>query len=646
MSAVIVADGPVVPDGLRVELARYLRGHDVRVLDDPGASMPPRGAVAVLFLPTWTPAQVADLGLRAADAGAMAIPVRCDGASTLVGPVAGRGVIGCPGCAEDARLRIQGALPGEPAQLAFGGTLVPATLPTLAALLSEIARNPVTSAGKMWILRGIDCVVSVHRVRPRPGCPTCQPVSDDSAGAARFTLVARPVPRPDELRQPNPATAGGRLGGVLVDRRLGPVEHILHTNGLPLPLAAASFTAIAGSYQAGYGRAVSVAHAERTALFEAVERQLGMRPHARRTALMASFAELGPDRAVDPVTLGLPDPRYHGHPAFRLTPYRPDLRTRWVYGWSLTSGRALAVPEHVAYWGIRANPDAPRFLDESSSGCGLGSSLEEAALYGLFEVAERDAFLMAWYARTPLRRVAVPDDDAMVPHLVDRLDPLGYELMFFDASNEFGLPAVVSLALHRAPDSIAPHAHFAAGAHPDPLTALRSAAAEVAVAVYGVAAAVRQHPDSLDRDRLLRMLADPTEVHTIDDHVALYTLPEARPRYEFLLGCDDPVDWRELWPRPKKRVHDLRCLLTDLVARLADVGLETIVVDQTDPWIRDRLGLHAAKVIVPGSLPMTFGHVHHRIRSLPRLLHTPVRLGRAPSVLDYGDLPIYPHPFP
>jgi ribosomal protein S12 methylthiotransferase accessory factor len=432
----------------------------------------------------------------------------------------------------------------------------------------------------------------------------------------------------------------------LVDRRLGPVERLLRTDGLPLPLAAADFTVDGGRQHGGYGRGSTVAEAERTALFEAVERQLGMRPHARRTALTASFDELGPDRAVDPATLGLPDPRYHAHPGYRLTPYHPGVPTRWVYGWSLSTGAARAVPEHVAYWGIRPAPDAPRFLDESSNGCGLGNSIEEAALYGLLEVAERDAFLMAWYARTPLRRVAVPDDDPMVPHLVDRLDPLGYDLMFFDASNDFGLPAVVSLALHRDPGSAAPQAHFAAGAHPDPRTALRSAAAEVAVAVYAVAASIRQHPDHLDRDRVLRMLADPTEVRTIDDHVALYTLPEARPRYEFLLDGDDPVDCHELWPDRPQPVTDLTRFLTDLVGQLADAGMETIVVDQTDPWTQHRLGLHAAKVIVPGSLPMTFGHVYQRTRNLPRLLHTPVRLGRASTVLDYADLALHPHPFP
>lgn len=70
------------------------------------------------------------------------------------------------------------------------------------------------------------------------------------------------------------------------------------------------------------------------------------------------------------------------------------------------------------------------------------------------------------------------------------------------------------------------------------------------------------------------------------------------------------------------------------------------MVDQTDPATRDRLGLHAAKVIVPGTLPMTFGHVNRRTLGLPRLLEVPARLGRVPTVRQHADLPLHPHPFP
>ncbi len=631
---------------LRFELAAHPAGRRVTVLDDIGAEMPQQG-VAVALLSQWTPAEVIDLGQRAADSAATVVPLRFDGQLTVMGPAVGRGLPGCLVCAEDARLRISGPMPGDPTLQEFGGTPVPALLPLLAAMLVEAEGESMPLTGKVWMLRGSDLTASVHSIRSRPGgCPQCSPVPDDSPEAVRLTPAARPLPRLGELRQPNPATSGGRLRHELLDPRHGPVLRLQHTDGLAVPLVTAAFAIGGSAGQAGYGRAITVSEAERTALFEAVERQNGLRPHGRRTVLTASFTELGAHRAVDPASLGLHDPRYHDHPAFGLTPYHPELTTQWVHGWSLTADRARAVPEQVAYYGVpRAN--STRFLYESSNGCGLGNSPEEAALYGLLEVAERDAFLMAWYARTPLRLVAPAAEDPLVPHLVDLLHSIGYELMFFDATNDFGIPAVLALALHRDPMSGAPQALCAAGANPDPRIAIRSAAMEVATDVYTLPAAVSRRPEHRDRDRLLAMLDDPTLVRTLDDHVALHTLPEARVRFDFLqTNADDPVDWRDLWPDDPRPVTDLSRLLTDMVARLAASGMEVVVVDQTDPWSRDRLGLHSAKVLVPGALPMTFGHVYRRTSGLPRLLEVPAMLGRSPAVLDHDELDLYPHPFP
>jgi len=69
-------------------------------------------------------------------------------------------------------------------------------------------------------------------------------------------------------------------------------------------------------------------------------------------------------------------------------------------------------------------------------------------------------------------------------------------------------------------------------------------------------------------------------------------------------------------------------------------------LDEPEAQADDALGLSCVKVIVPGSLPMTFGHVNHRTRGLPRLLDVPHRLGRVERPLRYEDLAIDPHPFP
>ncbi|MCE6996495.1 TOMM precursor leader peptide-binding protein [Saccharothrix sp. S26] len=550
--------------------------------------------------------ELADYALGDLDgigAGGPVLPVRFDGALVLIGPVSD-GV--CVRCAEDARLAALGpSVPRQDPGMRLGGLASPAVRPLLAALVDRVSAEPDAYRDKVIAVRTDLATVGEHRVRPRSGgCPTCGPLPEDGPR----TVVRGPVPVvPGTLRGPNPLTAGDALKHELFDLRHGPVGG-MHRIG---DLTVAAVSAELGGGQAGFGRTADYAEAERVALYEAVERHAGMRPRGVTTVLEASYAELG-DRALDPVRLGLPD-----HESPHVVPYRPDVPTRWVHGWSYTRGRPVAVPEHVAYWG---HGEGARFVDETSNGCGTGNSLTEAVLYGLFEVAERDAFLMAWYQRTPLRSLRVRDD--VTAHLADRLEQLGYRLELYDATNDMGVPSVLSLA--RSPRW--PHAFFAAGAGLDPDAAMRSAAAEVAMDVEAGAKRYRVEPGDYDRDRLRRLLREPRLIRGMDDHVNVNGLAEAARRYDFLTP-GPPVEPTV----PDVPLDDLDAVLEHYVRAWEALGLEVIAVDQSDPVVRDRLGLHSAKVIVPGTVPMTFGELNRRTHGIPRL-----RLAGPPL----------PHPFP
>ncbi|MFC5289976.1 YcaO-like family protein [Actinokineospora guangxiensis] len=535
-----------------------------------------------------TPGQPATTTRRAP-----AFPIRHDGPLTYLGPLPHPDAPGCADCAESARREVT-ARPADPAVVA----------PALALAVRAVRKAVTTDA-----LYSVDTTtgrVRGHRVGHRPECPAGAP--------APASVPTRAVP--GTLRVPNPGTALPALRAELVDERHGPITSVSRVDS-PLPLAVVS-AELGGSRQAGVGRTGDFAAAERVALLEALERRCGIGVGAN-AVITASLAELGPD-ALDPRLLGLhPDAAYDSG---ELTRFAPDQPIRWVHGWDHSAGRAIAVPEQVAFWGA----PGPRFLRETSSGCGLGGSREEAALHGFFECAERDAFLMAWYTRAPLPRLRVPAREGFVPHLDDRMADLGYRARYFDATNDLGVPTVLAWAEHRG--GPAPAAFFAAGAHPDPATALRSAAAELALCVVGAAEQARHNPHLYDRARLLPMLDNPDLVRTMDDHVALYGLPEAAPAYTFLregptVDLPAPPPWLADGP-------SLPDLLTHYADHLRPLNLPLFSVDQSDPTPRSRLGLWSTKVIIPGTLPMTFGHRFRRLTNLPRLHATHT----------------LPHPFP
>lgn len=556
------------------------------------------------------------------------LPVRSDGGLVLLGPIFdGSGV--CVACAEDARLAALGPeAPRRDPHMRLGGRGTPALTPLVDALVEQMVAVPGDYRDRVVAVRTDLGVVSTHVVRPRDGgCAVCAPLPADSAELAVVEPAAVPV-RAGELRGANPLTTLDGLREALFDLRHGPVTGVFRTGHLPLAMMSAELVRDHAVPEAGFGRTDDFEQAERVALFEAAERHSGMRPRRCTTVLEASFASLG-EPALDPMRLGQYDPSHVQDPRFRLVPYTPDLRMRWVHGWSYTRSAVVAVPEQVAYWAVHTPPEQ-RFITETSNGCGLGNSLTEAVLHGLFEVAERDAFLMAWYTQTPLPRLAVPADPVL-PHLADRLESLGYELMFFDATNDMGIPVVLTLAAWRGParDGV-PRAFFAAGANPDPVAAMRSAAAEVVVDVESLVDRARAKPEDYQRARLLRLFEEPALVRTMDDHVAVNGLPEALPRHAFLSSSSVGV-----LPSPPQHT-DLQELLSSYVARLGELGLEVIAVDQSDPVVSARLGLYSAKVIVPGTVPMTFGHLYRRTLGLPRLV-----AGR-----EYSSLALHPHPFP
>ncbi|SCL60885.1 TOMM precursor leader peptide-binding protein [Micromonospora peucetia] len=574
---------------------------------------------------------------RAAHAtGRAYLPVRARGTAIEIGPLSSPGVSGCLQCADTRHQAVLGA--GSAATLLADGRPLPLP-PYWRGLIGELVAGQLADDADprtTSVLSVRDGSISRHLIRALPDCPACGALPPDSASAATIALRPRRQPAPDRFRaRPEPPDLA-MLRAELVDFRYGPVTHVHVDRQGPLALSAAELPVPGRSGRlGGYGRAADQPTAQVLALLEAVEREAGRCPQTRRTTTLGSYRELAAD-AVDPARLGLPEPDAVRHPGYRLAPFTPDTVTSWVWAYDLAGDRPVLVPEHAAYYGVdRAG--AARFLYESSSGCAVGGCLEEAILYACLETIERDAFLLTWYAgRTPPALALPPDVDPLTRYLADRIAAEGYTLHLLDVTSDIGIPAVWALAVTDHPDRTDRGATFsAAGAHPDPRRAAAAAVLEVGVNV-AVAPKVARPP----RDRLLAMLADPDLVRELGDHAALYLLPQTLSRFDFTLrdaaaGPARPFDehfagWRDRWLHP-----DLTEVLRRVVDAMASAGTPPLVVDQTGAAER-RLDLAAVKVLAPGAVPMTFGHLNRRV-DLPRLRQA--RLA-APDHL------ILPHPFP
>ncbi|HKR50628.1 MAG TPA: TOMM precursor leader peptide-binding protein [Pseudonocardiaceae bacterium] len=490
-----------------------------------------------------------------------------------------------------------------------------------------------------------ELVVSVHPFLPDPWCAACGDLPDDTEQSA--WIVTRPAPKASlagyRVRPLSGAQDRDRLLTRYVDAQVGIIPSLTKNGDSMFPGARAPIGLRHSFHQSnGSGRTLTVQAAEITAITEAMERYGGLAPCGKRTVVRASYAQLG-DKALDPTTLGLHSETQHALPGFRYQRYHPDLTLSWVWGYSFARQRPLLVPERYAYYGLRHREPAGRaFVSENSNGCALGGCLEEAILYGLLEVAERDAFLMTWYARLPVPRVEVASLRGRTAALIiERIEhTTGYTIHIFDTTMEQRIPCVWVMAVDEQDRPDQPKVMCAAGAHLDPERALEGALLELARQLQY---ATRGYRD--DRDRILAMVADPRKVRVMADHAPLYYAPEVFDRLLFLVDTPRQQTFDEAFHGRPGPNADLSTDLHETIGRYLDTGLDVIVVDQTGP--EHALEQFACvKVIVPGAVPMVFGYDHRRIHGLDRLYHVGYELGYHPRPLIHAELNPHPHPFP
>jgi ribosomal protein S12 methylthiotransferase accessory factor len=476
---------------------------------------------------------------------------------------------------------------------------------------------------------------SCHFFLPDPLCTVCSQLPDDSPAAARISLQPSPKISADSYR----CRPIEELKEVLVkdylDYRTGLLNGKMHNFTLPFADVVVNMPMFIGD-EGVAGRTHSYEVSELTAILEGLERYCGIEPRGKRTVIHDSYRNLK-DQALNPAKVGVHAKEQYARPDFPFKPFDPDRPMNWVWGYSFLQERPILVPELLAYYSLGGGDG---FVYETSNGCALGGSLEEAIFHAILEVVERDSFLMAWYAQLPLPRLDLRSaNDKELQLMVDRVRAVaGYDLYFFNSTMEHGIPSVWAVAKNRKQKGL--NLICAAGAHPDPIRAVKSSIHELAGMML-----VLDEKFEANRKKYEKMLRDPLLVRQMEDHGMLYGLPEAEERLQFLLDDHRPLRTFEEEFKQQTKNANLTDDLRDILQRFRRLGLEVIVVDQTTPVIK-RNGLYCVKVLIPGMLPMTFGHHLTRVTGLERVLRVPMELGYTTKPLTLEQLNPHPHPFP
>jgi ribosomal protein S12 methylthiotransferase accessory factor len=603
---------------------------------------PPRGRsegeqvdaspVALAMFPLDEAAAAMSCETEATGDGLLVCHVGYDATRLVVGPIVARR--GAP-CLQCARLWAP-ALDRGAAAAAAAMPVPDLVAAQLASFVAAFRPGSQRDEAKVLWFDLETLAQSEHRLVPHPDCDRCgrsDPVIPKT--------LREDVPVSAETWREREKPDRARIER-LVDSQFGLVRRFeRETEALVHPMTFAAFVGRDNPRQLeiGVGRAGCQAEDRGIAILEAVERFSSFRPRGGATRITGRFVDVQPV-AIDPRAFILPDPEQYGEPGFNLAAFDPHAPYEWGWAYSIGRRAPVLIPLQLAYYDLpRAElPVERQFVFETSNGCALGSSLEEAALFGLFEVLERDAYLTSWYGRfIPGRIDPRSIDDPYSAAMIVRIEEAGFEVSILDVGVGLPVAAVAVLAVDARLD--APVASIVStGAHLSATQALRGALVEVG-------SRIQRRPPGIVAESHARaeaMLRDGSLVMTMDDHATLYSHHDSLARLAFLTASDEALDFNDAFAvdRPTEPgTTNLTNRLLALSDEVLAVAEDVLIVDLTNR-ITSSVGLHCVKVLAPGLLPVTFGHRHRRV-SAARIAK--VRRPRAGA--EQGSGPCLPHNF-
>ena len=346
-----------------------------------------------------------------------------------------------------------------------------------------------------------------------------------------------------------------------------------------------------GGNELNGGRTNSYTASETAGILEGLERYCGITPRGKRTVIHDKYNNLV-EHALNPYTVGIHSEEQYSLPDFPFKPFDPERPINWVWGYSFSQKRPILVPEILAYYSLG---DGDGFVYETSNGGALGGSLEEAILYGIFEVVERDSFLMTWYGQLPIAGLdPYSADDPELLLLIQRVQTVaGFHIHLFNSTTENGIPSIFVIAKNTKQKGI--NLLCGAAAHLDPVKAAKGAVQELAAMLVH-----SENKFEANKEKYLKMYHDSSLVSQMEDHCMLYGYAEAEHRLSFMLDNGRPLHSFQQEYKPVKKPIDLTDDLKEVINTFTRLKLDVIIVDQTSPELQ-RNSLHCVKVLIPGT---------------------------------------------
>jgi ribosomal protein S12 methylthiotransferase accessory factor len=378
----------------------------------------------------------------------------------------------------------------------------------------------------------------------------------------------------------------------------------------------------------GSGKAESEAEAMAAAIAEALERYCASQPEPV-PLVRGPLSQLGRP-ALYPAECVLYSERQYARANFPYARFADGNVLTWVPARALPGGDEVLVPAALVYLQYVYQGPQEYLCPPTSNGLAAGPDVPAAVLGGLYELIERDGYLITWLNKLPAPRVDWSGLGGLPRAVGAHYRHFGIDVQVFNVTTDIPVYVMLALALDRS--GRGPAAVAGLGCNLDPAAALRKSLLEVCQVRPGET--LKYHTDP--PQQRLRSFAD---VRTLEDHSALFAMPQSLAELAFLL---DGTRSQRLQDLPNRARGETGADLDTCVGYLARAGSRAFYVDVSTPDLDPR-ALRVVRTLATGLQPIHFGYGEERLGGR-RLYEVPAALGYAPGPRTEDDMNPCPHP--
>jgi ribosomal protein S12 methylthiotransferase accessory factor len=310
--------------------------------------------------------------------------------------------------------------------------------------------------------------------------------------------------------------------------------------------------------------------------------------------------------------------------------YSNDTQLRWAETTELVTGARAYVPAQLVFWNYNHAAAHEPWLQHATTNGGAGHfTFEESVLSSIYELVERDAYLLFWLNTLSPKRIALDTiDDLAIKERVAAATRHGLKLFFLDTTTDLSIPSCICVVV----DDRGAETKIALGGSAgfDIYKNLRSSLNE--------ALFVAQHDISYDLQADYKPFSD--RKIGKNERLGVWHKTTMFTHFEFFISGEE-IALQESRHYTCGKTYATKQEELEAVKRIfkdKGTGYELYCYRARHP-VLTKLGYVITKVIVPKLVPL---HLYEHLATLGAQ-----RLQSVPAVLGYTNATLnpWPHPF-